>query len=183
MLALRYILNGIDIETINIQEIDFNVYQDLYEQSRKLIFEKTHTIESNKKISKTLLGRVSPFKNHIKAIHKHDLSRVNPNAKNKKLSKLACARKGVKNSFYGKHHSQETIDILRQKNSKPVGMYDLTTGNLLKEFSSIKEAEIYLIDNNITTSSAVSCRISKVCRLNTTYNRAYGYNWRFINKA
>ena len=49
LLAMRYVDSNFDFNSLEL-------YQKLYEQSRDNIFEKTHTVEANKKISDTLKG-------------------------------------------------------------------------------------------------------------------------------
>ena len=104
--------------------------------------------------------------------------------KNKKISDFASKRTGNKNSFYGKTHSEETRKILSEKKIKyiRIGMFDLETKQLIAEFNNVPEAAMYVIKNNISNSSlsSIKNRIKCVCKLNTDYNRAYGYNWRYL---
>jgi hypothetical protein len=69
------------------------------------MYGKTHTEEVRKKISEINKGRISVFKGI-------PLSEE----RKKQLSEFAKTRTGEKNAFYGKHHSQETIEKIRQKN-------------------------------------------------------------------
>lgn len=113
----------------------------------------------------------------------HKKSRKNPNPKNKKLSDIASLRTGEKNSFWGRHHTDETKLTIGKHNSKPVVMLDAVTHDILYHFSSITEASKYLADNNITHSSAVLTRISRVCVLNDDKYMAYGFGWKFEDKV
>ena len=86
--------------------------------------------------------------------------------------------KGENNPFYGKHHSEHSKQIIGQKNSEPVGMFSIKTGECIKEFKSTYEAVDYLLNNNITKNKDAASRISKICRgLGKT---AYGYIWKFL---
>lgn len=181
ILSIRYLLKGKCFEDFKIEDVCLEDYQAMYEESRREIFEKTHSVEANKKISKSLSGRPSPFKGHHRGRGK--VSKINPNAKNKKLSVFASTRFGEKNSFYGRTHSDKSKALISEKNRKPVGMYDLRTGEMLKEFYSVSAAVEFLSEQGITQSTSAASRIGTVCKLNTDYNRAYGYNWRFLEKV
>jgi len=176
LLAMRYVDSEFDFNSLDL-------YQKLYENSRVDIFEKTHTIDANKKISNTLKG-VKHVLGKTWGEHKPRESRKNPNAKNKKLSEYASTRTGEKNSFYGKTHSEKTRRSISEKHIKKVkiGMFDLNTKELVREFDNLPEVVEYVINNNVSNSSmsAIKTRVREVCKLNTDFNRAYGYNWRYL---
>lgn len=86
--------------------------------------------------------------------------------------------RGINNGFYGKHHSEEVKLMLRRCHSKPVGMYDIVTHKLLKNFSSTYEAVDWLLLNEITKNKDAASRISKIC--NHKGKTAYGYIWEFL---
>lgn len=81
--------------------------------------------------------------------------------------------KGKNNSFYGKHHSQETVDKLRKINSK-FDVYQLNKDSLevIKIYPSIKAAEREL---NVSHGW-----ISKAAKENKI---AYGYRWKIVQKS
>lgn len=180
VLAIKFLLQGSTLEALNIDDIDLDVYQSLYEMGRKYTYEQSHTIEVNRKVSNTLKGRTSPNKGNKYAEKK---SKANPNAKNKKLSAIASMRTGEDNPFYGKKHSQTTKDLISKKNSKAVAMIDLSTGDIIKTFSSIKLAADYLKESGIADSISVPNRISRVCRSDNRSFKAYGYNWAFVEEG
>lgn len=179
--SISFLLNGDKLENLDIEEIDFHYYQQLYETSRKYVELASHSIEANKKVSNKLLGRVSPNKGNI--IKHEKKSKSNPNAKNKKLSEYASNRVGDKNSFYGKKHSDEFKDFISRKNGKPVAMIDIETKRILKEFQSAGKAGLYLYENGIVQTKCAAQRILDVCHEDSYKYIAYGYNWKFISKV
>ena len=181
-LSIRFLLNGRSINDFNIDSIDLDYYQYMYELSKDRIFNITHTYEVNKKISQKLIGRTSPNKNNKKHVNDYKVSRKNPNAKNKLLSDYASQRTGSKNPFYGRTHSEDAKMAIALKNGKPVLMMDLVTNEIIAKFDTITDAARYLVKNSIAISvSAAVHSISCVCR-GKAY-RAYGYFWQFTNKV
>lgn len=176
-LAIKFILNGVSIDDIDINDINLDKFQHMYELGRKYNIDSTHTPEVNNKISEKLCGRKSPNKGNKQ--DKPKKSKKNPNAKNKVLSEIASTRLGDKNPFYGKVHNEETKKMISKANSKRVAMIDLESNIVIKEFDSIKQASDYLKQHNIINCQSASCRISRVCRCDNEH-KAYGYNWRFI---
>ena len=180
-LSIRYLLKGKTLESINIEDIDWDYITHMYRCGRDYTLRKSHTVEANKKVSSTLMGRVSPNKGNIRG--KSPKSKKNPNAKNKLLSDMASNRTGDKNSFYGRKHTDYTKGLISKKNSKPVAMRDLSTLEVIRTFKSLKEASDYLIDNGYAQSSAIVARLSFVCKDAVENRCAYGFNWRFIDKV
>ena len=89
----------------------------------------------------------------------------------------AYPREGELNPFYGKTHSQETKNKISKVQSVPVVMLNLNNEEL-KEFSSVRLAAEYIINNCSVKSSSVSTissRITKVVRGEA--KTAYGYKW------
>ena len=184
ILSIRFLLHGKSIEDFHINEIDLDKYQILYEDSIRYNKLKTHSNDTNKKISEKLIGRVSPNKGNRYASFENEKSRgMNPNAKNKKLSYYASKRIGELNSFYGKKHTKESKDKMSKAHSKPVEMLDFDTKETIRIFQSGKEASDFLIENNIIKCKSGAKRISMVCNSNDLNQKAYGYSWRFLNKV
>ena len=184
LLAIKFLIKGCTFKDFRIESIDLEEIQKSYVKTYKWLMGRSHSPEVNRKISITLTGRPSPIKGkQIVKKRKSELSKKLSNPKNKKLSDLAAARIGERNSFYGKHHTEDTKHRISMKNSKAVGMYKVGTDILIKEFYSLKAASNYLKEEQICLNTSSQSRISKVCKLNNKTSIAYGYNWRYINKV
>lgn len=184
-LSIRFILKGYNLLDFNIESIDCNYLNEIYRQANEEFILRTHTDSINKQISNKLLGRVSPNKGKYFAECSNKKSHKNPNAKNKKLSDIASARIGEKNSFYGKKHSEATKQAIGEKNHKySVAMLDYTTKEVLKVFSHCKYAEAYIYEQGISKSkTSIGNRILRVCKTNDLHYKAYGYSWKFVDKV
>ena len=100
----------------------------------------------------------------------------------KKFSEAArknCSRKDYINPFKNKHHSEETKNIISQKNGYKVGMFDIKTNELIKEFQSCEIATKYLIDEGITKNKNAKSRILYVCDIES--RSAYWFKWRRLS--
>lgn len=80
---------------------------------------------------------------------------------------------------------EENVEIIssqqisREKQKKSVLMYDLQE-NFIQEFETIKDAAIWIIENNLTQSNKVDgvrSSIRKAC--NGKYQKAYNHIWKF----
>jgi len=92
-----------------------------------------------------------------------------------KLSIAASKRTGDKNSFYGKHFSEESKELLRATKAKhlsPINAYDLNTGKLWKTFRFASEAV-----QELSLQDSANTRILLVCK--EQKGHAYGYIWRY----
>lgn len=83
------------------------------------------------------------------------------------------------NPFKGKRHCQKTKDIISEKNGYKVGMFDIKTNSLIKEFRSCELATQYLLEQGLTTNKSAKSRILYVCDVES--RSAYGYKWRRLN--
>lgn len=176
--SIKYILNGQTLESFNLNDLD--KYQELYEQSKIDLLQKTHSYKISQQISKTLKSK--KIKRKIIKSNTNKIKIRKEPIKNIKLSILASKRCGERNNFYGKHHSDLTKQRISIKNSKAVRMLDLNTGIIIKEFNSITQAAEYLFNNQIAVSKpAAAGEISAVCR--NRMRQAYSYKWEFINKV
>lgn len=79
------------------------------------------------------------------------------------------------NGFYGKHHSDDTKQLIGKANSKQVKMYDKHY-NLLKVFSSGVEASKWLIDNNYCNTLQINSSISQSIK-NKFKRTTCGFYW------
>ena len=49
--AIRYVLNGKNIEDLNIEDIDLNLYQEWYSENRMRSLEASHSVEINRRVA------------------------------------------------------------------------------------------------------------------------------------
>jgi group I intron endonuclease len=92
-----------------------------------------------------------------------------------KLSIAASKRTGDKNSFYGKHFSEESKELLRETKAKhlsPINAYDLNTGRLWKTFRFASE-----VVQELSLQDSANTRILLVCK--EQKGHASGYIWRY----
>ncbi len=99
------------------------------------------------------------------------------------MSQIASSRTGSSNSFFGKQHTAEVRKILSEKNGFPVEMVDLSTGEAIRRFTSATDASRFLINQGIVKAKSAVHRILYVCQSGNPHHRAYGYNWRFVEKV
>lgn len=92
--------------------------------------------------------------------------------------------KGDENPFYGKHHSLETKQIIRENNSGDLVEQLDDDGNVLNEFFNLADAGRW-VSANVSTAKATTCstRIREVCVSNNPKCTAYGYHWRLKERS
>lgn len=94
--------------------------------------------------------------------------------------KMSEKKKGDKNNFYGKSHTDKTILKLKNigKNrdmsifNKKVIQMDKNTGEFIKIWNSISEAAEFL-----TGDKKQGSRISRACK--GIYKSTMGFNWKY----
>ena len=72
-------------------------------------------------------------------------------------------------------------EVLKEITQKPVGMFDINSGELILSFSALADAAQYLINNHRTKSTKIKgiiAHISHVC--NGKRRTAYGYVWKHL---
>ncbi len=86
--------------------------------------------------------------------------------------KMSEQRQGENHPMYGKRHSENSKvkNRLSQKNKKPVAQIDVTTGNYIKIWESIRE-----IESSLGFSHS---HISRCC--NGKLTTSYGFKWSFV---
>lgn len=86
--------------------------------------------------------------------------------------KISKANTGDRNGMFGKHISEYNKLKIKQAISKPVLQIDIVSNNIIKEFSSITEAE-----------EAINVRGRHIsCCCTGKRKTAYGYKWRYKNE-
>lgn len=92
----------------------------------------------------------------------------------KKLSEIAKTRVGEKNSFYGRHHTKQSIEKIKQK-SKPVVAIDCVTNEKI-HFSGIYKAIEFLRNKEKTNIKQSSMYLGIYRNLNKNHVW-HGYIW------
>lgn len=132
--------------------------------------------ETKNKITKANLKKYEKYINDTK-IYPIRHKNIKKTEKEKNLNRC-----GEKNSFYGKHHSEETKKIISEKNSVKVVQIDKDTNEIINVFKSAKEA------GNYFGKPRGNAEILKVCRGrfkiqngHIKHNRtAYGFRWKYL---
>jgi group I intron endonuclease len=84
---------------------------------------------------------------------------------------MSSVRSGEQHAMFGKHHQDETKDLIRDANRKAVQQWSKDGSEFLRTFGSIEEAA--------AESGAQSEHIGKVCK---GYRKtAGGFHWKFMN--
>ena len=137
-----------------------------------------HTEKTKSSISKTLAipevkksiftkERASKIRAALSGVKKSDEHR-------KKMSEIAKTRVGEKNSFYGRHHTKQSIEKIKQK-SKPVVAIDCVTNEQI-HFSGIYKAIEFLRTKEKTNIKQSSMYLGIYRNLNKNHVW-HGYMW------
>jgi len=84
---------------------------------------------------------------------------------------MSEARSGERHAMFGKHHTEEARELLKEANAKAVQQWSRDGKELLRTFESVEEAA--------KETGAESGHIPKVCR--GERKTAGGFHWKFVN--
>ena len=84
---------------------------------------------------------------------------------------MSSVRSGDRHAMFGKHHDEETRELIRLANLKSVQQWSKDGTQLLRTFESVEEAT--------KTSGADGSHICKVCKGDR--KTAGGFHWKFVN--
>jgi group I intron endonuclease len=85
---------------------------------------------------------------------------------------MSSVRSGEQHAMFGKHHTEDTKDLLRNSNRKEVQQWSKDGSEFIRTFPSIEEAA--------KDSGAHGEHIGKVC--NGSRKTAGGFHWKFVNQ-
>jgi len=84
---------------------------------------------------------------------------------------MSSVRSGERHFMFGKHHTEEARELLKDANAKAVQQWSKDGKELLKTFESVEEAA--------RKSGADGSHITKVCK--EERKTAGGFHWKFVN--
>jgi group I intron endonuclease len=84
---------------------------------------------------------------------------------------MSSVRSGEKHAMFGKHHGEETRELLKEANRKEVQQWSRDGKELLRTFGSVEEAA--------KETGADGSHITKVCK--GARKTAGGFHWKFVN--
>lgn len=96
---------------------------------------------------------------------------------------LSAARLGrftkEENPFYGKHHTEEVKQFIRETNSGDHVLQIDASGNVVAEFFNLMDAGRWASEN-VSSARYTTCatRIREVCKSSNPKCTAYGYHWK-----
>jgi hypothetical protein len=142
---------------------------------------KITLVSSNKKGSKNCIVHRLVAKAFIPNFdNKPTVNHIDKNRMNNIVSNLEWATMSEQN-----YHSALTSKKERPLIYKPIYRIDLMSGNIIEEYKSIKEAALWVFNNNLTSikeqnKNNISIVSSKICAVaNKKRNNAYSYNWKY----
>jgi len=84
---------------------------------------------------------------------------------------MSEARSGERHFMFGKHHTEEARELLKEANAKAVQQWSRDGKELIRTFESVEEA--------VRKSGADGSHITKVCK--EERKTAGGFHWKFVN--
>lgn len=96
----------------------------------------------------------------------------------KKLSESAKQRVGIKNPFYGKHHSDKTKLVLHEANKLYMfKQYTIDKHELINIFQDIDDVCDYVLKQNLSKAKPQSIKYRIYATIEGRQKEAYGYSW------
>lgn len=86
---------------------------------------------------------------------------------------MSSVRSGARHAMFGKHHSDEVRELLKEANRKAVEQWSRERSELLRTFESVEEAS--------RATGAGGSHITKVCK--GERKTAGGFHWKFVNDS
>lgn len=94
-------------------------------------------------------------------------------------------RKGPENNFYGKKHTKESLDKMKESTLKySVEKRDIDTDELIKVYDTVEDAANFVVENNLSKAkkeSTVRGAIYRCC--SGRCDTMYGYRWNYIERC
>lgn len=87
---------------------------------------------------------------------------------------MSSVRSGEKHSMFGKHHSEEARELLKEANVKAVQQWSKDGKELLRTFESVEEAS--------GGDKALAVNIGRVCNGKEGRKTAGGFQWKFVDQ-
>jgi len=84
---------------------------------------------------------------------------------------MSEVRSGERHAMFGKHHTEEARELLKEANAKAVQQWSKDGKELLRTFETVEEA--------VRESGADGSHITKVCK--GERKTAGGFHWKFVN--
>jgi group I intron endonuclease len=88
---------------------------------------------------------------------------------------MSSVRSGEQHAMFGKHHQDETKELLRDANRKAVQQWSKDGSELIRTFGSIKEAS--------GGDEKLAVNIGRVCNGKEGRKTAGGFHWKFVDQG
>jgi len=88
-------------------------------------------------------------------------------------AKMSAVRSGERHAMFGKNHTDEARELLRDANKKPVQQWSKDGTELLRTFGSVEEASDH--------DAHLAVNIGRVCNGKEGRKTAGGFHWKFVD--